>query len=384
MTKCYVCSTSIAAPAYEKLAPAITSIMTTLDIPTRVFICETCGHAQSSEIPDIEAFYDTGYRISLNSDTHDQIVAVQPDGKIIYRTDHQADIALRMMNLRQGSALLDYGAAKADTLRKLCAVRPDINAYVFDVSTDYSAAWQGWVSPENQATYSIPDDWKQRFDAVMSHFVIEHVIDPVGFIGTIAGLLKPGGTLLLSMPNVSANPGDMVVADHVNHFSATSLEQALINAGFTLKSLDSTSFPGAYFAVATLETPTGKPDGAEIGTAVARAQEICADWQKVSASVETAISNLQGEKVAIYGAGFYGSWLFHLISQRAKPALFLDRNPHLQGSTHLGLPVVLPEEIPDDIDVLFIGLNPLKARSAVEAQPWLMRDGLRHVWLDGV
>ena len=31
--------------------------------------------------------------------------------------------------------------------------------------------------------------------------------------------------------------------------------------------------------------------------------------------------------------------------------------------------------------ILFVGLNPLKARAAIEAQPFLHKPGLEHVWL---
>ena len=82
MTPCRVCSKEIVSPAYETPAPALTSIMTLIDISTRVYVCDGCGHAQCDEIPDIEAFYDTGYRISLNSKDHDQIFAVKADGTI--------------------------------------------------------------------------------------------------------------------------------------------------------------------------------------------------------------------------------------------------------------------------------------------------------------
>ena len=60
---------------------------------------------------------------------------------------------------------------------------------------------------------------------------------------------------------------------------------------------------------------------------------------------------------------------------------FLDRNPNLRGAVHFGLPVMPPEDMAADTEVLFIGLNPLKAREAIAAQPWLHRTGLTHVWI---
>lgn len=379
MIACRVCRARIERPAYEAAAPTLTSIATFLDMPTRVFVCDGCGHTQCDDIPEIQTFYDTVYRISLAGDDHDQIVAVSPDGTVLYRTDHQADIALRLLDLPKNARVLDYGAAKSDTLRKMCAVRPDIEPHVFDVSRDYVAAWSGWVPEHAQATYAVPEAWAGRFDAVMSHFVIEHVSDPVGFIRQIADLLAPGGVVLLSMPNPFANPGDVVVADHLNHFSEASLRRALGTGGLALKTIDTTAFPGAFFVVAERNARVeAEVDARE---AVDRAREVCAFWSKASSHLDAETERLAGRKAAIYGAGFYGSWIFSRVSREIDLVAFLDRNPHLAGGRHYDLPVLPPEQIPNDVEVLFIGLNPLKSREAIAAQPWLQRPGLDHVWL---
>ena len=384
MTDCRVCGGEIAAPAYETPAPALTSIMTLVDHPTRIYICEGCGHAQSDDIPDIEAFYDTTYRISLNSEDHDQIFVVMPDGTVIYRTDRQAEISSELLHLSQGAKLLDYGAAKATTLRKVFAARPDIVPHVFDVSADYAPAWDGWIAPDAQATYKVPEIWTGHFDAVMSHFVIEHVVDPVGFIRGIHVLLRPGGALLLSMPNVLANPGDMVVADHVNHFSEASLLHTLASGGFDVSVVDTTSFPGAFFVVAIRSEKTVKLKqiAALVRGAVERASEICDFWRTISGILERQAETLRGRKVALYGAGFYGSWIFSRIGTRIETTAFLDQNPNMQNTSHFGLPVIEPSALAEDVDALFIGLNPLNAQAVIGNMPYLHKPQLKLVFLD--
>ena len=385
MTACRVCGTGIAAASYEASAPALTTTMAFVDIPTRAFVCDVCGHAQSDDLPDIEDFYDTRYRISLESDDHDQIFAVAADGQPIYRTDHQAATSLALLNLPQGASILDYGAAKSTTLRKIHARRPDITPHVFDVSADYKPSWQGWVASENQATYAVPAAWSGKFQAVMSHFVIEHVAEPVPFLKTLHDLLVPGGHLLISMPDVAANPGDMAVADHLNHFSVPSLKHALALAGFCMETIDRDVFPGAFFVLAKRAEAAvaADLDKAEVAAAAAKAKEICAFWKNAAVRLDTAAKHFAGRPSAIYGSGFYGSWICSRVESEVDLGMFLDQNPKLQGSTHFGRPVTPPADIADDVEVVFIGLNPLKAREVIARQPALHRTGLELVWIDG-
>lgn len=385
MTICRVCGSDIAGASYEASAPALTSMMTFIDVPTLAYVCDECGHAQCADLPDIESFYDTTYRISLESDDHDQVFAMAADGTPIYRTDHQAAIGLRLLDLPQDASILDYGAGKADTLRKMCVARADLHPHVFDVSRDYVPAWNGWVKPENQASYSVPESWTGRFQAIISHFVIEHVAEPVSFLKTLHGLLAPGGRLLLSMPDVAANPGDMTVADHLNHFSVASLKRALALSGFTLETVDTAAFPGAFFIVAVRsEQPvTNAADRQEAADAARKAREICAFWKQATIRLDGAAKQFSGKRAAVYGSGFYGSWICSRIEADVDFRVFLDQNPKLQGSVHFNRPVLPPSKLDDDVDVVFVGLNPLKARAAIAGQAALHRPGLDLVWIDG-
>ena len=386
MTACRVCGSHIAAASYEASAPALTSMMAFIDIPTLAYVCDECGHAQCADLPDIESFYDTTYRISLGSDDHDQVFAMAADGTPIYRTDHQAAIGLRLLDLPQDASILDYGAGKADTLRKMCVARADLHPHVFDVSRDYVPAWNGWVKPENQASYSVPGSWTGRFQAIISHFVIEHVAEPVSFLKTLHGLLAPGGRLLLSMPDVAANPGDMTVADHLNHFSVASLKRALALSGFTLETVDTAAFPGAFFIVAVRsEQPvTNAADrrGSCRCCRVRPGKSAPSGSKRPYASMARP-KQFSGKRAAVYGSGFYGSWICSRIEADVDFRVFLDQDPKLQGSVHFNRPVLPPSKLDDDVDVVFVGLNPLKARAAIAGQAALHRPGLDLVWIDG-
>ncbi len=360
---CRICGTALGAPDFAALAPAMTSLSTRIDVPTVVSVCRSCGHVQSPDLPDVQAFYDHDYRISLQSDDHDQLYELGPDGPV-FRTAHQTALLLAL-DLPQGTQVLDFGAAKATTTRRLIGSRPDLRPHVFDVSEDYRVHWAGWVAPEAQATYRLPADWSCRFDLITAHFVLEHVADPVAVLSDLARCLAPGGQLFFTVPDPVGNPGDLLVADHLNHFVPSSLDKALSAAGLHATSLRQDLFRGAHVVLARV----GPGPDVLPAVDVAPALSLLADWQRMFATLSAALAQTAPARVAVYGAGFYGALFGPLIGTRL--VCFLDRNPHLQGGTLDGYPILAPEACPP-VDLVIAALNPARARLILPPDaPWL-------------
>lgn len=341
-----------------------------MPVATQVYVCDRCGHAQSPDLPALEEFYDTQYRISLDVDGHDQLYE-NARGERVFRTEYQAEI-ISGLDIPHGAKVLDFGAGKATTLARLVKLRPDISPHVFDVSSDYVDHWANWVPKGNQATYQLPAAWENHFDLITAHFVLEHVADPLGILRGLSGCLAQGGQIFFSVPNAETNTGDLLVVDHLSHFTRASLERLLEYAGLQMVTIDEETFSGAFVVVARPgRANVAKPP--ETGTLI----RVLAKWQSVLEDLSTQKWQLP---VAIYGAGFYGSVL--ATCSQGQATMFLDRNPYLQGSTHLGLPVMDPDRCPSDIRTVLVGLNPARARDILgDGSPWLP-EGARLVFLD--
>jgi SAM-dependent methyltransferase len=270
------------------------------------------------------------------------------------------------MELPAGAALLDYGCAKGAVFRRLREIRPDLELSLFDVSARYTAFWKDFLAPSRWATHHPDPAWEESFDVVTSFFSLEHVADPVAFMGKVSGLLKEGGSFYCVVPDISQNAADFLVVDHVNHFSQASLRFLLEHAGFVVTDLDSGAHRGAFVTVAERR---GGPaaGGYDIAGAEKRARETSRFWSELGERVRRFEGSAPHRgKAAIYGSGFYGTYIAASLDSLEKVACFFDRNPHRQGKTVMGKPVVSPDEIPAGVETLYVGLNPDIARAAVE------------------
>lgn len=98
------------------------------------------------------------------------------------------------------------------------------------------------------AQMSFPPDY---FDVVTLWDVTEHLLDPLGTYKLIHRVLRPGGLLLLRMPNWQSitrellGPAwDMFVTDHFYYFTPVTLENLLRQAGFAPKYISAKELVG--------------------------------------------------------------------------------------------------------------------------------------------
>ena len=79
------------------------------------------------------------------------------------------------------------------------------------------------------------------FDLILHYYVMEHIADPVGFLKTQLGLLKPGGRIIFEVPNandaltklyeIPAYERFIWVVSHRWYFTEKSLAATIAKAG---------------------------------------------------------------------------------------------------------------------------------------------------------
>jgi SAM-dependent methyltransferase len=386
---CNVCGAAGFETVYRSRgALCLTSLCQLRPGGVEVFFCRSCGHLGTAALADVEDFYESDYKILINSAEEDQIY--ETDGEtIIYRTDHQMKVLKDKIDLRPDIALLDYGSAKAEMSRRLKRDVPRIDVHLYDVSRMYLSFWDAFTTTDKQAIHRTPDDWTARFDLVTSYFAFEHIPDPAEAARHVASLLKPGGVFYAIVPDTFGNVADLIVADHVNHFTRASMTRLLADAGFGDLEIDAEAHRGAFVVTAV---KGGTPPPPIVWTEVARLREevgkLAAYWERagtrLSEAERAAIERQQGggPRAAIYGAGFYGAFIYASLAHPETVACFLDRNPFQQGRKLFDVPIEAPEAMPDDIGTVYVGLNPAIARAALAGAAFLDRPGVTAAFLD--
>lgn len=381
---CNVCGADAFEPVYRSRgASCLTSLCQLRSGRVEVFFCSDCGHIGTTALADVEEFYESDYRILINSADEDQIYETVGD-TIIYRTDHQMKVFKDKVALVPDIRLLDYGSAKAEMSRRLKSEAPRLDVHLFDVSRMYLSFWDQFTTTDRQAIHRTPPDWNGRFDIVTSYFAFEHIPEPAKAARHVASLLKPYGVFYAIVPDTFGNVADLIVADHVNHFTVASLTRLLADAGFGEIEIDAASHRGAFVVTAVKGMAPPAPVARhEIEALRRRVVDLAGYWDAAGTRLAAAEAAAPaGARAAIYGAGFYGAFIYASLARPDAVACFLDRNPHQQGRALFDVPIVAPENLPGDVGTLYIGLNPAIARQAMSGAAVLDRPGLAAAFLD--
>jgi len=148
-------------------------------------------------------------------------------------------------SLRNGQ-LLDVGCGSGLALQRMSELGWQVRGVDFDPKAVRIAQKKGLeVGLGKLADQGYPSDC---FDAITMSHIIEHVHDPLSFLGECRRILKPGGNLVMVTPNsrswghqrFGANWMHLDPPRHLHIFNEPSLRELTLAAGLQLVSLRTT------------------------------------------------------------------------------------------------------------------------------------------------
>lgn len=161
-------------------------------------------------------------------------------------------LALLRRHLPQGEGLrfLDMGCGNGEWADRITGAYPGAEVHCLDYAGPHLEAVRekGYEVTDldldhTERTEAFVETHREQFDVVTAFEVIEHIFDADAFLGAIHSVLRPGGLLILSTPNVgyisyrlfTMCRGNLPPSEghHVRFFDQRRLEQICWVNGFT-------------------------------------------------------------------------------------------------------------------------------------------------------
>jgi SAM-dependent methyltransferase len=217
-----------------------------------------CEFVYLDPIPDFARFdlWDQVYRVA-SPDTSLALrcwsYAMRGWNRIFDRTPSLHDLPSGDGRLASGRrTILDVGCANGARLLSFARRRWDV--WGIDMSEESIAAARtrlpgGHLFHGDFLSFALPES---SFDAIRGDAVWEHVEDPVAFVRKCHRLLRPGGQLILYVPNYRSGLQRLFgrynvnswVPFHINFFTNATARRALLMGGFSHCTIRTNSHSG--------------------------------------------------------------------------------------------------------------------------------------------
>jgi 2-polyprenyl-3-methyl-5-hydroxy-6-metoxy-1,4-benzoquinol methylase len=183
-------------------------------------------------------------RAAFNKAFHDEFWASCADfSRYNPGARHRRRAILDLLRRQPFRSLLDVGCGNGELLRLLRANFPDAAYAGADLSPVTIEANRRALPFASFDVLDIQKRGLQRtFDAVVCTEVIEHVDDVASAIGNLAGMVAPGGYLLLTCPTGRVFATERHFG-HVAHPTPALLSALVADAGLAMVSLENWGWP---------------------------------------------------------------------------------------------------------------------------------------------
>ena len=167
--------------------------------PLRTVICMDTGLVRNDPVPndtELAQFYAEDYRISYKG-------AAKPRRRQILRNFRRAAIYVRTYRdlLDPTSRVLDVGAGSGEFAFLMTQLGKTVTG--IEPNVGYAAYCREELGLEVRTAHLAHDLFPPgQFDLIRMNHVLEHLNNPVKYLGEIASWLAPDGLLYVEVPNI--------------------------------------------------------------------------------------------------------------------------------------------------------------------------------------
>ena len=322
--------------------------------------CNDCTHVFNASFDPKLVEYSPGYENSLHFSPRFQEYAQALAGRLVKDYD------------LFGKKVIEIGCGRGEFLAMLC-----------DLGQNQGVGFDPSASPGPQSDFGygnvsiVKDYYSERYsdedpDLVCCRHVLEHVQNPVEFLGSITRTLGQSSeaVLFFEVPNVMFTLKDLgiwdLIYEHCSYFTLQSLQTLFRSVSCEVLRSEST-FMDQFLCLEAAcqdrrESGISKPhlDASAVSSYVAgfadNYRETLAQWRSFFDRELPA-----GAKVAVWGAGSKGVTFLNALNLTDQVQCVVDINPAKQGLyvPGTGQQVVSPPEMEDDPPEAIVIMNPV-------------------------
>jgi len=298
--------------------------------------CSNCGLIQKTMDADLQAELDAIYKTYYPYKNDQEPLIFSSDVRKSRSQEICAEID-RFLDLGNTGKHIDIGCGTGEFLTVFCAVKPRWTSFGFDLNKNYVTQIETICGPETFLSGSL-NDLPEGIDLITLNYVLEHISDPAETLDLLSRKLSPTGTIVLIVPDIARNPYDLVVADHLSHYS---------NRTLSLQSSNLLIVGSQQFLRKELILYGRRNDGmgevAKSSTDVLNAKACNYVRYLIEVRASALESASRYPEFGIFGTAIAGSWLGSELC--GVDFVFVDEDSRKWGTRHLNRPVVAPADM---------------------------------------
>lgn len=322
----------------------------------RLAYCPDCGTIQKIKtagwLNTIADIYET-YQIYHQANGAEQEVFDAEKETMVSRSSFLLNRLINQVAIPDHGKVLDFGCGNGALLKSFHQLKPDWFLVGADLKEEFFEPVEG-ISSKAQYYMGDLSELEGSFDMITLLHCLEHITEPLEILHQLKEKLTEDGLLYIQVPNVAVNPYDLLIFDHVLHFTPQTLINLVSKAGFSNICILSDTSEKEISLVASVRPFKSQAEFLSHSTEVESNAPLKHHIQVLEQSLETySALTKEKSKIGIFGTSIAGTWLAE--TSKTINDFFVDEDQNRVGSEYLGKAILHPSQVSQD-SIVFMPL----------------------------